>query len=264
MHKGSKFITALNVFLLPFWLDYAGFSTMTHVCLVGESFPEKIIIQLFVFSCSDLPGGLLRLCCKIDDLQLCLCSISLYRKLSKIESVKATSSSSNPLILLNLGSVFTGNRISVITQRHYLSFIVKRHSFHHSLGATNHWHTVCTWKRKKRNKAWCILPLTQMKFSLLWAINGLKSIKARVSLGNVMAAGIYSQCREYCFHFTLHQSWRRSSKPLLNGSDSHTDSSGFICPGLDIHRWDFCLHSNVLQVNGISLLMLTALKNYIN
>lgn len=144
MHKGSKFITALNVFLLPFWLDYAGFSTMTHVCLVGESFPEKIIIQLFVFSCSDLPGGLLRLCCKIDDLQLCLCSISLYRKLSKIESVKATSSSSNPLILLNLGSVFTGNRISVITQRHYLSFIVKRHSFHHSLGATNHWHTVCT------------------------------------------------------------------------------------------------------------------------
>lgn len=53
-----------------------------------------------------------------------------------------------------------------------------------SLGAMVRWHIT--------QKAWCILPLTKLKSSLLCAINRLKSIKARVSQGSVMGAGIYS------------------------------------------------------------------------
>lgn len=112
--------------------------------LVAESFSEKIILQLFVFfNALICLGGCYRSVVKI-------CDLYQHVLIPKQESVNATCSSSQPLLLLHPGSVFTENRLSVISQRHHLSFIVERRSFHHSLGDTNHWHVYLK-KEKKEN-----------------------------------------------------------------------------------------------------------------
>lgn len=53
----SEPAAAINVLLSPSGLDYTGFSNMTLCRCLSESLSEKIILQFFVYSGSNLPGG---------------------------------------------------------------------------------------------------------------------------------------------------------------------------------------------------------------
>lgn len=168
---------------------------------------EKIIPQLFVSLSSNLSAGLLRLCCKTDNVMLCFVAFICIKYVTKqslskqrVLNITVCYCCVSEVFSLGTGSLWLHTGTTWVSLWRATLFIT-----HRELLTTGVW----TWKINL--KASCILPLTQLKCSLLC---GLKSIEARVSLGNVMGAWIYSQRSEHCFHLTLRQSQKRGSEPF--------------------------------------------------